>query len=61
MGVGPGEILFLSDVAEELDTAAAAGLRGCQLVRAEDGTRASGRHPEARNFREVAKRFGLPG
>ncbi|WP_270936868.1 acireductone synthase [Falsiroseomonas oryzae] len=60
LGEEPGAILFLSDVAEELDAAAASGLRSCQLVRAEDGTRPSGRHPEAATFPEVARRFGLP-
>ena len=33
MGVEPGAILFLSDVAEELDAASAAGYRTIQLVR----------------------------
>lgn len=56
----PDEILFLSDVAEELDAAAAAGLQCCQLVRPEDGTRPSGRHREAADFPEVARRFALP-
>lgn len=55
-----GEILFLSDVVEELDAAAAAGLRTCQLVRAEDGTVPCGRHAEAPDFPAVARRFGLP-
>lgn len=55
-----GEVLFLSDVAEELDAAATAGLATCQLVRAADGTRPSGRHPEAADFPAVARRFGLP-
>jgi enolase-phosphatase E1 len=49
----PGAILFLSDVAEELDAARAAGLATCQLVRAEDGTRPCGRHPEAADFNAV--------
>lgn len=49
-GVPPGAILFLSDVAEELDAAREAGLSTCQLVRPEDGTRPSGRHPEAADF-----------
>lgn len=57
----PAEILFLSDVAEELDAAAGAGLAVCQLVRPGDGTRPSGRHPEAADFPAVAHRFGLPG
>ncbi len=58
--IPPGEILFLSDVAEELDAAAAAGLRTCQVVRAGDGTLPSGRHAEAADFPAVARLFGLP-
>jgi enolase-phosphatase E1 len=58
--IPPGEILFLSDVAEELDAAAAAGLRTCQLVRAADGTEPAGRHAEAADFPAVARLFGLP-
>jgi enolase-phosphatase E1 len=53
-------ILFISDVAEELDAAAAAGLVTCQLVRPADGTPPSGRHPEVAGFAEVAARFALP-
>jgi enolase-phosphatase E1 len=60
LGLPPGDILFLSDIAEELDAAAAAGMRVCQLVRAADGTLASGRHPEEADFPGVARRFGLP-
>ena len=60
LGLPGGEVLFLSDVAEELDAARAAGLLTCQLVRAGDGTIASGRHPEAADFPAVAARFGLP-
>lgn len=60
LGLPTGEILFLSDVAEELDAAVAAGMRGCQLVRAADGTVGSGRHPEATDFPGVARAFGLP-
>lgn len=54
------EVLFLSDVAEELDAAAAAGMRTCQLVRPADGTHPCGRHPEAADFPAVARLFGLP-
>ena len=57
----PRGILFLSDVAEELDAAATQGLQTCQLVRAADGTQASGRHPEAADFPAVARLFALPG
>jgi enolase-phosphatase E1 len=56
-GVEPGRILFLSDVVEELDAARAAGLATCQLVRAEDGTQHSGRHPEAARFDIVLSSF----
>ena len=59
-GLPPAAMLFLSDVAEELDAAAAAGMQTCQLVRAADGTVASGRHPACATFPEVAARFGLP-
>jgi enolase-phosphatase E1 len=58
--VPPAEILFLSDVGEELDAAAASGFLTCQLVRAADGTQPCGRHPEAPDFPAVARRFGLP-
>jgi enolase-phosphatase E1 len=58
--VAGGEMLFLSDVGEELDAARAAGLATCQLVRAADGTRACGRHEVAGDFDEVARKFGLP-
>jgi enolase-phosphatase E1 len=61
LALPPADILFLSDIAEELDAAAAAGLGCCQLVRAGDGTIASGRHPAEADFPGVARRFGLPG
>lgn len=54
------EILFLSDIAEELDAAAAAGLRTTQLVRAEDGTQPCPRHAQAADFPAVARLHGLP-
>jgi enolase-phosphatase E1 len=60
LGTAPGDILFLSDVAEELDAAAAAGLRTCQLVRAADGTRPCARHAGAADFPAVARLHGLP-
>jgi enolase-phosphatase E1 len=44
----PQEILFLSDVAAELDAAQAAGMMTCQLVR--EKTVASGQHRVARDF-----------
>ncbi|MDD2794986.1 acireductone synthase [Acidocella sp.] len=60
IGLPAGEVLFLSDMEAELDAARAAGLRTCQLVRAQDGTQASARHETAADFAEVAQKFGLP-
>jgi enolase-phosphatase E1 len=60
LGAAPADILFLSDIAEELDAAREAGLACCQLVRPGDGTRPSGRHPEAADFAAVARHAGLP-
>jgi enolase-phosphatase E1 len=59
INVPPAEVLFLSDVEAELDAAATAGLRTCQLARAEDGTVASDRHAVAVDFPAVAQQFGL--
>lgn len=59
-GTAPGAMLFLSDVAAELDAAAGAGLATCQLVRAEDRTAPSDTHATAADFYAVAERFGLP-
>jgi enolase-phosphatase E1 len=58
--LSPGETLFLSDVAAELDAARNAGLRTCQLVRAEDDTKPCPDHDTAADFAEVARKFGLP-
>lgn len=55
-----GRILFLSDVPDELDAAAAAGLLTCQLVRPGDGTQPGENHPVAADFPAVAAQFGLP-
>jgi enolase-phosphatase E1 len=60
LGLPPDEILFLSDVAEELDAAHASGLVTCQLVRAADGTQPAARHAQAGDFPAVARAFGLP-
>ena len=56
----PGDVLFLSDVVAELDAAAQAGLRTCQIVRPVDGTQPGTTHPVAATLAEVAARFGLP-
>jgi enolase-phosphatase E1 len=59
IGLPAGELLFLSDVAAELDAALAGGWRTCQVVRAEDGTRAAAGHPQARDFEGVGRMFGF--
>jgi enolase-phosphatase E1 len=58
--ISANEFLFLSDVEAELDAAASAGLRTCQLVRPSDATFPSTRHPIAADFAEVARQCGLP-
>lgn len=55
----PAGILFLSDVEAELDAAHEAGLATCQLVRPEDGTRATARHTTAADFQHVTRAFAL--
>ena len=54
----PADILFLSDISAELDAAAAVGLRVCQLLRPQDGTR-RGPHPHAANFDELSQAFSI--
>ena len=52
IGIPAGEILFLSDIREELDAAQTVGLHTCWLVR--DGTvPAKPPHPVARDFSEI--------
>lgn len=52
LGLPGGEVLFLSDVGEELDAARAAGLHTCQLLR-DEKARPFPAHPQARDFSEV--------
>jgi enolase-phosphatase E1 len=47
----PSEILFLSDIKEELDAARGAGMETIQLVR--DDAVTTGSHPQVRNFDEI--------
>lgn len=51
IGMPPKEILFLSDIREELDAARAAGMRTCWLVR--DGAVPRASHPTARDFNSI--------
>lgn len=55
------DVLFLSDVEAELDAAATAGLRVCQIARAQDATVPSQRHPVAPDIAQALARFGLSG
>lgn len=61
LGEPAGAILFLSDMAPELEAAAAAGLQVCQLVRPQDETQASEKFSTACDFNDVQKNFDLPG
>lgn len=51
-GLDGADVLFLSDVGEELDAARQAGMRTCQLLR-DDKARPAAAHPPARDFAEV--------
>lgn len=59
IGEEPSEALFLSDIEAELDAAFEAGLTVCQIVREEDNTISSRRHPAACDFYNVSSLFGL--
>lgn len=50
-----GETLFLSDIAEELDAARAAGMQTCQLLR-DEKAKPSAAHPQAHDFSQVPVR-----
>ena len=51
-GLSAPDVLFLSDIGEELDAARAAGMKTCQLLR-DDKARAAPSHPQARTFADV--------
>lgn len=59
LALAPAGLLFLSDVTAELDAAAEAGVRTCQLARPQDGTVAGDRHPVAADFDAVGRAFEL--
>lgn len=52
IGLSPDRILFLSDIEGELDAAASAGFKTCQLVR-DPHVATSGRHERASRFDEI--------
>ncbi len=51
IGLPPSDILFLSDVREELDAARAAGLQTAQVLR--EGVAPAAGHPQARTFDDI--------
>ena len=53
-GLPPGEILFLSDVTEELDAARQAGMRTGLFMRPGNKPAEAGSHPVYRSFTELA-------
>ena len=53
LALAPADILFLSDVTQELDAARAAGLRTTLLARGAEGCPADSRHPCVRDFSSV--------
>ena len=57
IAVPAGGTLFLSDVEAELDAAALAGMLTTQLVRPQDGTMRSSRHPADVDFTAVGNRI----
>ncbi len=57
----PAEIVYLSDVEAELDAAATAGMRTCQLARSDHAGQAGERHVVAADFSMVAARLGMAG
>lgn len=53
IGFAAAEVLFLSDISEELDAAAKAGFKTCQLLR-DSKAKPSSQHAHARSFPEVS-------
>jgi len=53
IGLPGAQVLFLSDIGEELDAARTAGMQTCQLIR-DTIARPALAHPQARDFSEVA-------
>ena len=53
IGLKPSEILFLSDIREELDAARMAGMRTTQVLR--EGVTPAAGHPQARQFDDIAE------
>ena len=60
MAVPTAEVIYLSSVEAELDAAAAAGMRTCQILRADSRAKPAERHPVAIDFAAAAIVMGLP-
>ncbi len=60
MNVPTAKVAFLSDVEAELDAAAVAGMRTCQIHRPDAGGPRAERHPVAPDFGAAAALLGLP-
>ena len=58
LAVPPFEVVYLSAIEADLDAAAAAGMRTCQVLR--DDASPSDRHPVAADFPAAAALVGLP-
>lgn len=55
IGLPAPDVLFLSDIREELDAAVAAGIRTCQVVRIGEGELdTTSAHPQVRDFTAIA-------
>jgi enolase-phosphatase E1 len=52
IGLAPDQILFLSDIREELDAAKQAGMQTCALVRENQATEGL-KHPWVENFAQI--------
>ena len=53
LSTAPGEVLFLSDITEELDAALTAGMRTFQIIREEAAGTDAARHRQATSFDEI--------
>jgi enolase-phosphatase E1 len=53
LGRSPGEVLFVSDIAAELDAAATAGMQTALCVRDPGGSPVASEHPVIRTFDEL--------
>ena len=60
LAVPTAEVAYLSAFEAELDAAAAAGMRTCQIIRPESGVAPSARHDRAIDLPAAASMLGMP-